>query len=77
MTAYVGAWVRAFVFTRIIEVPIYMQGVPGPRWKAALIGFGASALTHPVVWFGFPRWGHPCWRMVFVAEVFAVVVETV
>ena len=43
-----------------------------------LIGFGASALTHPIVWFVFPRLPIGSYVvMVACAEVFAVVVEGV
>lgn len=43
-----------------------------------LIGFGASALTHPIVWFMFPRLPIDSYvTMVACAEVFAVVVEGV
>ena len=43
-------WAFAFVFTQIIEVPIYMRGLRVGPLKA----FGASALTHRVVWFVIP-----------------------
>jgi hypothetical protein len=41
------AWLSAFLFTQLIEVPTYRRGL-GVGWWAA---FGATALTHPVVWF--------------------------
>ena len=44
-----SAWFAAFVFTQLVEVPIYMAAL-GCSASAA---FGASALTHPIVWFGF------------------------
>ena len=76
MTPYVHSWLRAFVFTQIVEVPIYMQVLPGSRWKAATIGFGASAITHPFVWFVFPRLlPHRFVLMATAAELFAFVVE--
>lgn len=39
------------------------------------IAFGASALTHPFVWFLFPRLVRPYWVMVLYAEAFAVIAE--
>jgi hypothetical protein len=51
---------------------------PWPTWAVVAVAFGASAITHPFVWFAFPRfqpWGY--WAMVLQAEVFAVVVEAV
>lgn len=43
-------WAFAFIFTQIVEVPIYVRGLRVSPLKA----FGASALTHPVVWFVIP-----------------------
>lgn len=41
-----------------------------------LIAFGASTITHPIVWFVFPRLiTGSYWTMVAAAETFAVVVE--
>lgn len=78
------AWLSAFAFTQAVEVPVdacalARHGPHRARWKRAVIGFGASAVTHPVVWFVFPRlarrWGQGYAVMVVEAETFAVVVE--
>ena len=87
------SWLAAFVFTQAIEVPIYAlaqraihpsnDGVASPAtgasvwaWRLAL-AFGASALTHPIVWFVLPptaQWlGY--WGYVALAEAFAVLAE--
>lgn len=42
-------WVVAFAFTEIIEVPIYRRML-GSGFLEAL---GASAVTHPLLWFVF------------------------
>lgn len=43
-----------------------------------VIGFGASALTHPIVWFVIPRLPFGSYvAMVACAEAFAVIVEGV
>lgn len=47
---YAFAWLRAFLFTQIVEMPIYRRALP-TSWGAA---FSASAITHPFVWFFFP-----------------------
>jgi hypothetical protein len=67
-------WLRAFLFTQLIEVPIYVRGLRC-SWLAA---FGASALTHPLVWFVFfsPRWEAGYTTKLVVAELFAWVAET-
>jgi hypothetical protein len=71
------AWLSAFFFTQCVETPIYAK-LAKTGWLPA---FGASALTHPVVWFVIPalwrRWnlGGGYWGMVAVAEGFAIVAE--
>lgn len=45
--AYAHAWLVAFVFTQLVEVPIYSVGLRVRLWPA----FGASAITHPILWF--------------------------
>jgi hypothetical protein len=66
------AWLSAFFFTQCVEVPIY-RGLAKAGWLPA---FGASALTHPIVWFIIPSlWRGRYWGMVAVAETFAVVAE--
>jgi hypothetical protein len=67
------AWLEAFAFTQLVEVPVYMRGLGCSPWRA----FGASALTHPVVWFlfGHPGLPGPYWARVAAAEVFACLAE--
>lgn len=67
------AWLAAFAFTQLIEVPIYMRGLG----CGALAAFGASAITHPIVWFGFfsPRLSAPYAARAVAAELFAWLIE--
>jgi hypothetical protein len=46
-------WLVAFIFTELVEIPIYRRffGV------GTLNAFGASAITHPVVWLVFLYFG--------------------
>ncbi len=70
------SWAEAFAVTQLCEVPIYALALrPRPVTRRLLIGFGASALTHPVVWFVFPVLVHGYWLMVACAEAFAVLAE--
>jgi hypothetical protein len=81
------AWLSAFFFTQAVEIPIYVSMIrregragssPGERRLAVQIAlaFGASAITHPVVWFLIPQIAYRSyWEMVARAELFAVVVE--
>jgi hypothetical protein len=66
-------WFVAFFFTQVFELPVYWWAT-----KSLRIGFFASAITHPIVWFVFPLLmsvGLEYWPMVVLAELFAVLVE--
>lgn len=74
-------WGVAFALTQAIEVPIYWLGTRraplAPAWRLA-VGFGASALTHPIVFFVLRAWLEPrlgYWAYLVLAEAFAVIVE--
>ncbi|MBL8612234.1 MAG: hypothetical protein JNL38_33135 [Myxococcales bacterium] len=71
-----AAWARAFAFTQAIEIPIYLVLVRGRA--RALRAFGASAITHPILWWVIP----PLWPSSYLAyvvfgESFVVVTEAV
>ena len=76
-------WIVAFVFTQAIEIPIYAfalrrWGSESARARTALVAFGASAITHPIVWFVIPRLSPYRYRTtVILAEIFAIIVEAV
>lgn len=79
------AWLWAFLLTEAVEVPIYLRALlarDDPQrafdrlLPAALVAFGASALTHPIVWFVMPQLIPNNYAlMVAVAETFAVLAE--
>jgi hypothetical protein len=70
---FVLRWMAAFGFTQLVEVPIYRRTLHrglGPC-------FGASAITHPLVWL-FLRsgmWCAPRAVQVGAVELFAWLVE--
>lgn len=70
-------WIKAFAFTQLIEAPIYRRLAP-IGWAPAL---GASAITHPFVWFFFPWLGAKldlAWTTTATAsEVFAWGLEAI
>jgi hypothetical protein len=73
-------WLGAFGFTQAVEMPIYWFAHRRTRGRALrlLKCFGASALTHPIVWFVIPRaWSGSYWGMVAIAEAFAVIAESI
>jgi hypothetical protein len=69
----VKAWLLAFAVTQLVEVPIYLHATQR-KWVAA---FGASALTHPLIWFVLPRyWPAGHWETQLACSVlFSVAVE--
>lgn len=89
MPPYLRAWLGAFLFTQAVEVPIWAYALrrqrdvpvgrePWPAWVVLATSFGASAITHPFVWFAFPRYAPGGYEaMVVQAETFAVVVEAI
>jgi hypothetical protein len=66
-------WLRDFAVTQIVEVPIYRRAFKCGFWEA----FGASAITHPVVWWANERHlVHAPWATRATAsELFAWLVE--
>ena len=75
MQAYVASWAVAFAVTQAVEAPIYARAIGAPYRRAFAIGFGASLLTHPPLWFVIPRyveWGPTTWA---VSEVAVTLVE--
>jgi hypothetical protein len=84
----IGAWFQAFCLTQIVEMGAYVQATADrpPRERIA-IGFGASGITHPLVWWVivplFWQWAptgsseSDYYIGVAVAETFAVTAEAV
>jgi hypothetical protein len=69
---YVQRWLIAFVCTQLIEMPSYRR-LLRVSWLRA---FGASAITHPLIWWViFPALAAPYWTTVALAELFAVLAE--
>jgi hypothetical protein len=69
---YFRAWLIAFVFTQMVEVPVYSRGLR----VGLLPAFGASAITHPILWFViFPFLPLPYLWLVVVGEAFAFLAE--
>jgi hypothetical protein len=70
--AYFRAWLWAFIFTQMVEVPIYSVGLR----VRILPALGASAITHPILWFVlFPHLHLPYLWLIVIGESFALLVE--
>lgn len=71
-------WLGAFLLTQAIEVPIYLAFAHSlPLLKRCVYAFGASTITHPLIWFCLPWTGMSYWALVFIAEAFAIIVEAI
>lgn len=75
----VDAWLRAFLLTLVVEVPIvvWLLRAAGPgRARLAAIAVFASLATHPVVWFVVPQVLYESSNeSLLVSEAWAVLVE--
>jgi hypothetical protein len=86
------AWFRAFLLTQAVEMGVYVHATGArPLRERLAIAFGASAITHPLVWFVIVEgvrlalrelgvelpFETAWWTGVAVAEVFAVLGEAV
>jgi len=87
MSHALAAWLSAFLVTQAIEIPIYVavlrREAQAGRARRELgllawigLAFGASALTHPVVWFVIAEIPYRSyWAMAARAELFALLSE--
>lgn len=85
MTAGTAAWLSAFLFTQAVEIPVYLIALRRSRDALAPIegalprlaaAFGASLVTHPIVWFVIPTLPFGSYEgMVVGAESFAIIAE--
>jgi len=75
-------WFRAFVFTLVVEVPIFVVLVRGavPAWRAALAGAAGTCLTHPLlifIWRPFcQQHGLSYTEYIVIGELTVSVIET-
>lgn len=69
-----GSWVFAFTLTQAVEIPIWMRAHKKPlRVVKAL---GASAITHPLLWWIFmPMWHGSYWSSIVVGEALVIAIE--
>lgn len=71
-------WLGAFVLTQMIEVPVYLLFSSTLPWNKRLwFAFGASTITHPIIWFALPWAAMPYAASVILAEAFAISVEAI
>ena len=72
--AYVSLWRWIFVLALALELPLVYFLAHHRRGRAVLASLAANAITHPALWFVFPR-VLPYTGALIVGELFAVGVE--
>ena len=72
------SWLWAFLFTQAIEVPIYARILSGSWPRRLALAFGASAVTHPLIYLVLPElWPGSYLGYVALAEAIAVAGEAI
>ena len=71
------AWLRSLGFTLAVEVPVFVLFARGqvPAGRAALAGAAGTLLTHPVLWFLWPRFFHDYTSFIVTGEILVAVIE--
>jgi len=71
-------WVRSFVFTLAAEVPVYVLLVwkKVPLWRAVVAGMAGTCLTHPLLWFVWPKVVSDYTVYIVTGEILVAVIET-
>lgn len=76
MSLSLNDWLGAFLLTQAVEVPVYLAFASSLPWpRRFLYAFGASAITHPILWFCLPWASAPYVLLLVVAEILVVMVE--
>jgi hypothetical protein len=74
-----GDWLRAFVLTVGVEIPVatYLLRRADPQiWRTAVLVFFANLASHPLVWYGWTQvflFGSP--QFVIAVEAWAIAIE--
>ena len=72
-------WLTAFAWTLAIELPIYTYLVGGyfrRWWGVVVVAIGINLVTHPMLWFVFPRL-EPRWLYLVAGETTVILIEAV
>jgi uncharacterized membrane protein YhhN len=75
-------WAKSFAFTLAVEIPFFVLiarlGSYPPRapiWRLALAGAAGTCLTHPLLWFAWPRLALGYDAYIVSGELLVAVVE--
>jgi hypothetical protein len=71
-------WWSAFLLTLVLEIPVYVLLTRGrvPAWRSAAAGVVCSAVTHPLLWFAWPRTAMSYAAYLVTGELLVIAAET-
>jgi hypothetical protein len=79
-------WLQAFAFTLAVEIPLFVAVARfrggaetdrrAPLWRLALAGAAGTCLTHPLLWFVWPRVVHDYQLYIASGELLIAVIES-
>jgi hypothetical protein len=85
MTPLLEAWLTAFGLTLLVEIPIFAivarllergRAPRAPLWRLAIAGAAGTCLTHPLLWFVWPRLFGGYSAYVVSGELLVAAIET-
>lgn len=69
-------WLLAFCLTQVVEAPLYLMACPDRSIQHRLvIALGASAITHPALYFGIRAIDGDWMTLVLAGELVVVAIE--
>ncbi len=68
-------WLLCFLATQLIEMPIYVKMIDVSMGRRLLFAFGASAITHPILWFLMPWGALPYFYLLILGEAAVFIIE--
>ena len=76
MSPLLADWALSFALTLIVEVPLFAALGRGlPAWRAAVVGAVGSCVTHPLLWFVWPRIVSDYTAFLVTGEVLVTLIE--
>jgi hypothetical protein len=79
-------WLQAFAFTLAVEIPLFVAVARfrggseadrrAPLWRLALAGAAGTCLTHPLLWFVWPRVVHDYQLYIASGELLVAAIES-
>jgi hypothetical protein len=73
--AFVSFWFFTFLWALFLEIPLYVLAhEKNKRWRALFASILGNTITHPALWFFWPRFFSASIAL-SIGEFFAIIVE--